>query len=77
LGPTILGLYQKAYQWAMMPFWQIYLPMMPVAVASFSRIQDDPARYRLYARITLLGLFSITLPAMAALMVESDNAILF
>ncbi|HVT88627.1 MAG TPA: lipopolysaccharide biosynthesis protein [Tepidisphaeraceae bacterium] len=77
LGASVLGLYQKAYQWAMMPFWQIFLPMTPVAVSSFSRIQDDPARYRQYAHITLLGMFSLALPAIALLMVESDNTILF
>lgn len=75
LGPTILGLYQKAYQWSMMPFWQVFLPMTTVTFASFSRLQDDPQRYRLYVRTTLLGLFGVCLPALALLAVESDNAI--
>ena len=75
-GAPVLGLYQKAYQWAMMPFWQIYIPMHFVAVSSFSRLQEDPQRYRLYVRTTLLGVFALTLPAIALLMVEADGVVL-
>jgi PST family polysaccharide transporter len=73
---TVMGLYRKAYDWSVTPFNQIYSPLLVVAVASFSRLQDDPARYRLYARTTLLGLFAITLPGMALLLVEADGFIL-
>ncbi len=74
-GPASLGLYQKAYQWAMTPFWQLNTPMLTVAVSSFSRLQNDHGRYRLYVRITLLGVFALTLPAMALLFVEADGVI--
>ena len=75
-GPGVLGLYQKADQWAMTPFWQIYGPLLPVAVSSFSRLQDDPQRYRKYVRATLLGLFSLTLPATALLMLTAKPIVL-
>jgi PST family polysaccharide transporter len=75
-GPRVLGLYQKAYQWATLPFWQIYNPLMPVAVSSFSRLQDDSERYRLYVRTTLLGLFSATFPATALLFLTAEQVIL-
>lgn len=75
-GATALGLYQKAYQWSIIPFNQLYTPLQGVAVASFSRLQDDHNRYRLYARTILLGLFGITLPAMAFLCIEAQGVIL-
>lgn len=75
LGAGWLGLYQKAYQWAMMPFWQVFIPMTPVAVASLSKLQAEPQRYRVYVRATLMGLFALTLPGTALLMVEADAAI--
>jgi PST family polysaccharide transporter len=75
-GPGVLGLYQKASQWAAMPFWQVYNPLLPVAVSSFSRLQDDPDRYRLYVRTTLLGLFSLTLPATALMFLTAEPIVL-
>lgn len=71
-GPATLGLYQKAYHWSMLPFWQIYIPMLQVAVSSLSRLQDDHDRYRLYVRTMLAGLFALTLPATALLFVEAE-----
>jgi PST family polysaccharide transporter len=75
-GARVLGLYQKAYHWATLPFWQIYDPLLPVAVSSFSRLQSDPDRYRLYVRTTLLGLFSATLPGTALLFLTAQPLIL-
>lgn len=75
-GPAILGLYQKAYQWSITPFYQIFGPLMPVAVSSFSRLQDDPGRYRLYVRTAMLGLFSATLPATALLIIAAEPVVL-
>jgi PST family polysaccharide transporter len=39
-------------------------------------LQDDPQRYRLFVRTTLLGLFGLTLPATALLTTEADNVVL-
>jgi PST family polysaccharide transporter len=75
-GARALGLYRKAYHWATLPFWQVYGPLLPVAVASFSRLQDDAGRYRYYARTTMLGLFSLTLPATALLLLTAEPVVL-
>lgn len=75
MGAEVLGLYQKAYQWAMTPFWQIFIPMTPVAVSSLSKLQGDPDRYRVFARNTICGLFALTLPGTALLMIEADAVI--
>ncbi|HEY7089525.1 MAG TPA: hypothetical protein VH518_15620, partial [Tepidisphaeraceae bacterium] len=42
-----------------------------------SRLQDDPPRYRAFARTTLLGFFGLALPATALLAVEAEGVILF
>lgn len=75
-GPATLGLYQKAYQWSITPFWQIFSPLMPVAVASFSRLQAEPERYRAYVRTAMLGLFSLTLPATMLLILAAEPVVL-
>jgi O-antigen/teichoic acid export membrane protein len=75
-GPATLGLYQKAYQWSLMPISQLYSPLLPVAVSSFSRLQADVERYRLYVRATLLGLFSAVLPATLLLFLTAEPVIL-
>jgi PST family polysaccharide transporter len=76
-GALVLGLYQKAYQWAMMPFWMLYIPITSVAVSSFSRLQDDPPRYRQFVRATFLGVFGLALPATTLLGIQASRVVLF
>ncbi|MFW6089225.1 MAG: lipopolysaccharide biosynthesis protein, partial [Gemmatimonadota bacterium] len=76
LGARQVGLYSKAYKWAHMPVTQIYNPLMAVAVSSFSRVSDDPERYRRFVRRGLLPIFAIPLPALAFLFVEAERSIL-
>jgi PST family polysaccharide transporter len=75
IGASVLGIYQKSYQWAMMPFWQIYLPMNAVVISIFGRLQNDPERYRSYLRTTLVGVFAIVLPTTVLMYVEADNVV--
>lgn len=75
-GRATLGLYQNAYRWSVFPFLQIFRPMSPVAVASFSRLQSDPGRYRSYVQRALLVLFGVTLPAVAFFFVAANDVIL-
>ena len=75
-GAGVLGLYEKAFQWAFLPFRQLYSPLQNVAVASFSRLHDDPARYRAAFRTALRALFAVALPAMAFLFVEAERVLL-
>jgi O-antigen/teichoic acid export membrane protein len=54
LGPAALGLYDKAYQLLLLPINQISLPLSGVVHATLSRLQREPARYRLYLQRALL-----------------------
>ncbi len=76
VGAGPLGLYSKAYTWAMMPFHQVYYPLMGVVVSSLSRLQDDPGRYRHYVRTALLGIFGATFGAMALLYIKAEDGLL-
>jgi O-antigen/teichoic acid export membrane protein len=56
LGPTALGLYDKAYQLLLLPVNQIGLPLSGVVHATLSRLQREPDRYRVYlGRAVLLS----------------------
>lgn len=76
-GAGPLGLYQKAAQWAVLPFEQVFFPLQAVAVGSFSRLQDaqDLDRYRAYARKSLLALFTLTLPALVFVFIEAEAVV--
>lgn len=76
IGAGALGLYSKAYVWAMMPFHQMYFPLMGVAVSSLSRLQDDPGRYRHYIRTALLGIFAASFGGMAMLFIKAEDGLL-
>jgi PST family polysaccharide transporter len=75
-GAYQLGLYDKADQWAILPFQQMYVPMLNVVIASFSRVQDDVERYRSYFRRSLAALFAVTFPALALTILDAREAIL-
>lgn len=75
-GPTVLGLYDKSYQWSIFPTTQVHGPLLGVAVASLSRVRHDPERYRAYCRMGLLPVFSLCLPALAFMIVEARAVIL-
>ncbi|HZG40548.1 MAG TPA: lipopolysaccharide biosynthesis protein [Nodosilinea sp.] len=76
-GPSALGFYSMAYQWAYFPFWQIYYPLFDVAVSSFSRSLSEPERYRLYCRRGLMLIFAVCMPALAFLFVTAYDFTLF
>lgn len=76
LGASALGFYSRAQLWAMMPFHQVYFPVMAVAVSSMSRLQDDASRYRHYVRTALLGIFTIIFGGMAFLFVKAHDGLL-
>lgn len=76
VGAGALGLYSKAQLWATMPVAQVYWPLTGVTVASFSRLQDDPQRYRHYVRMVLSAVFSVTLAAMVFLFIKADDGLL-
>lgn len=75
-GAGILGLYQKANQWAALPVLQAFLPVQFVAVASLSRLQHDVPTYRGFMRRATIALYGLSLPALTFLFVEAHNVIL-
>ena len=75
-GTGQLGLYQKAFQWSNFPVNQLYMPFKMVAIATWSRLQGDPDKYRSYARKTFLVVFSLTTPAIGFLFVEVHDVVL-
>ncbi len=74
-GPGPLGLYSAAYRWAVFPVKQVHTPMLSVCVSSFSRLQDDPERLRVYVRRAFTLLYSLILPALALLFIEAESVI--
>jgi PST family polysaccharide transporter len=76
-GASMLGLYSSALRWSQFPYRQIQTPLLGVAVASFSRVQHDSEAYRASARLGLLPVFAVSMPALAFLFVEAHSAILF
>lgn len=73
---TAVGLYTNSQRWSFYPLDQVYLPLRNVAVASLSRLQTDPAGYRAACRGAFLPVFSLVLPALAFMFVESRDVIL-
>ena len=45
LGPSALGLYDRAYRLVMLPLAQLRAPLTSVALPVMSRVQDDQVRY--------------------------------
>ena len=75
-GAAAMGLYDRAYRWSLFPLNQLYTPLMSVAVAGLSRVQDDAARFRAYYRRGLLPVFALSMPVLAFALVEARAVIL-
>lgn len=82
VGNTALGLYTVAYRLLMMPIRAINAPLTSVAVATLSRLQDQPARFRQYylraigfltaTGMPVVGLLFVTAPAVVELVLGPD-----
>jgi PST family polysaccharide transporter len=75
-GTYAMGLYDLAYRWGHYPVWQLYPPLLNVAVAGLSRSRDDQQRYRHYWRTALLLVLSTMLPALTFFAIEARATIL-
>ena len=72
-----LGLYQKSYQWSVLPVQQVNQPLLNVAVSALSRLhRTDVAKYRSAVRQALLLMLSATMPAAVGLGVEARSVVL-
>lgn len=67
-GP--LGLYDTAKRWGTFAFIEPFLALTEVAVASLSRVRDDPVRFAAYARNAFLPVLAASLPVVAFLFAE-------
>ena len=75
-GATALGLYDNARRWAWFPFFELYRSLTDVAVSSFSRLPDDPERYRAFVRRAFGLVLGISLPIVAWTFVDAPRIIL-
>jgi PST family polysaccharide transporter len=75
-GATALGLYDSARRWAFYPVTELFMSLSDVAVATFSRVAHDAARYRAFVSRALLPVLSLPLPVIAFVFVEAGNAVL-
>ena len=75
-GPLSVGLYQKAYEFLMIPLRQINEPVSSVAIPALSRLVGQPERYRrTYLRI-LEKILMVTMPLGVFLVMTSDRLVL-
>lgn len=70
-GASIAGLYDSAKRWAWFPFFELFIPLTDVAVATLSRVRNDADRFRAYVRHALRPVISLSLPIAAFMFVEA------
>jgi O-antigen/teichoic acid export membrane protein len=70
-GASVAGLYDSAKRWAWFPFFELFIPLTDVAVATLSRVRNDAERFRAYVRHALRPIVSISLPIAAFMFVEA------
>jgi len=75
-GPAVLGLYENGRRLAFFAVDTLYLSLLDVAVAGFSRTTGDDARYRIAAIKTVEMTLAGILPCLAFLLVEMRPATL-
>jgi len=75
-GPASVGLYAVADRWAAMPAQLLYGRLSGGATAGLTRVRDDAERYRAYYRRSIGLLWSVMLPALAGVALESRPIIL-
>jgi PST family polysaccharide transporter len=70
-GASIAGLYDSAKRWAWFAFFELFIPLTDVAVATLSRVRNDAERFRTYVRQALLPIVAVTMPVAAFMFVEA------
>ena len=74
-GPSVTGLYSRAYSLLMLPINQIRAPLAAVAVPALSHLQNEPIRYARYYYKLVSVLAFLTMPLAGFLFVCSENII--
>jgi O-antigen/teichoic acid export membrane protein len=76
-GTEVLGIYGRAYQLIMIPRDYISAAVGGVAVASLSRLHDDPPRFRSYFLKSYSLMQALLMPVTLATALFADEIILF
>jgi len=76
LGPSLLGIYAKAYSLLLMPIHQINGPLTSVMIPALSRLQKEPDRYRRYYMHMLGSIALLTMPIVTLLFAMANEVIL-
>ena len=71
----VMGLYDNAFRWSRYPMRLVFSPVLSVAIAGLSRLQDDPVAYRDASRRAILPVLSVVVPALTFLAVEADDVV--
>jgi O-antigen/teichoic acid export membrane protein len=74
-GPNPLGHYSRAYHLFLAPAQQLTVPLTSVAVATLSRMQDDPEKYRRYFLNAFTMLAFVGFPISAVLTLTGKSII--
>src|SRR5699024_7670167 len=74
-GPSILGLYSRAYQLMLLPITSLREPINTVAFPVLSRLQDQPKEFKKYYSNIATLLAFLSMPLMAFLIVNAENPI--
>jgi O-antigen/teichoic acid export membrane protein len=75
-GADSLGIYSKAWQLVLQPVLQLSLPLTGVAVATLSRLQHDPRRYRVFLHAGVQVLVFFSMPLVVILFVAAEEVVL-
>lgn len=75
-GSQSLGFYDRAYQLSMMLPNQLLSPLNGVVMPSFSRLADDPARYR-QTYLTLLSMLAFVCMPLSAVLAVTGRDVIF
>lgn len=70
-GTSVAGLYDSAKRWAWFPFFELFIPLTDVAVATLSRVRHDDERFRLYVRHAWMPLLAVVLPVAGFMFAEA------
>lgn len=73
-GPTELGYYARAYSLIMLPMSLVSGPLTKAVIPALSRLQDDPAKWRIAFLDALIGVTAIS-GVIAALMFGSAETV--
>lgn len=76
IGDYSLGLYNRAFSVVQMPIMSIRKPIENVSISTFSRIQDDPIKIKLYVKKYVFLLSFLIMPLMVISYFQSENIIL-